>query len=75
MEMHMSLWDMRKVINSGKEDEFQHYINVFFETLMSKIRKSNEGRKSEWPITQFVIIADFEGYSYAQILNWKGWYT
>ncbi len=65
---------MRKVIEAGKEKEFQHFINHFFESIMIAIKNSGNLPNVDppWPHTQFVYICDWEGFQYSQLLHRKG---
>jgi hypothetical protein len=72
-EVSLGLWDIRKALDEGKEEEFLHLVNYVLEEIVQAIRESNEDRaKGLFPHTQFTCLVNWEGYSYTQLLHWKG---
>lgn len=66
-------WDLARIVNEGREVEFVTHYTQLFEKAMERIRDSNKGRKPwEFQNTQFTAIADWAGYSYQQLVNFKG---
>ncbi|XP_035711551.1 SEC14-like protein 2 isoform X2 [Folsomia candida] len=65
-------WDLARIVNEGREVEFVTHYTQLFEKAMERIRDSNKGRKPwEFQNTQFTAIADWAGYSYQQLVNFK----
>lgn len=58
-----------------KEEEFLHLVNYVLEEIVKTIRECDQDipkGSNSVPITQFTYIVDWEGYSYTQLLHWKG---
>lgn len=71
-EVCLGDWDIRKCIDHGKEEEFLHLVHYVLEEIVEAIRESNYEKSDSYPHTQFTYIVDWDGYSYTQLLNWKG---
>lgn len=55
--------------------EFEDYVNRMYERVLEAIRNANERRNPEQPpITQFVLILNWDKFSVLQTANLKGTY-
>jgi len=73
LELPIFSWDIRKALEKGKEKEYVLHVWRMFETALVKINEANEVKVKEglWPDTQVVIIQDWDGYPYSQLLSIK----
>lgn len=76
IEIPLGSWDVRlAMLRPNGEFEFLNYSTQLYERILEKIRaskKSDSDSEKSWPVTQMMAIADWNGYSYTQLMNWKG---
>jgi len=66
--MPIGKWDIREVVEAGRIEEFEDYINKFLETLIFQIKKS-KSKHPDWPHTEFTGIIDWDGFTFRQMAN------
>ena len=58
-------WDVRRVIESGEKNTWLKYTDQLFAIIFKHMRESSAAWNK--PITQFVVIFDFKGFTMRQL--------
>lgn len=69
----MGDWDVRKVVEDNRVEEFIDYMNRMYERVVECIINANKRRKpEEEPVTQFTCIVDWDKFTGRQTASIKG---
>lgn len=66
-------WDLRKIEAADRAEDFKQYTAYMFETIVNKIRMQNVNRKGTdlVPVRQYILLVDYTGFTYAQLLSFS----
>jgi hypothetical protein len=63
------VWDVRRVIESGEKGIWLKYTDLLFGKIFKIMRDNTETGNWSHPITQFIVIFDFKGFTMRQLAS------
>lgn len=71
-------WDVREMLDKGKKDELVRFLAQALEILdltMREMWRNQFPSKTKWQHTQFTVIFDLKGFTYAKLMHKKCTYS